>query len=181
MADFVYHGSPVQNLKEIIPYSKLMYATKDKITAVLYTIRRGPWRFFRTLGHEIGWVPFVVERYKGMFDDCYGGLSGSVYVLDAKSFKTDGSVSVVSDKPQPVIQEIKIEDIKDFLLNAEKQGKLKIYRYPNRPNTIPQDDSDLIKEILKMSKEHQTKIIKELKVLFPDLYLKNKDKFENNN
>lgn len=43
-----------------------------------------------------------------------------------------------------VIEEVEITNIWDYFKELEKQGELKIYRYPNRLKQYPSDDEDLI-------------------------------------
>ena len=178
MTNFVYHGSCVQGLSQIdLQNHRYIYAAKDKNIAALYMMRRGPWTLFRCFGHEKGHIPFFVERYPGQIDDFYKDVSGSIYVLETESFDDNGWC-VRSTEPQNVVREIKISNVKDFLLDIESQGDLKIYRYPNRPSFIPEDDSDLIDSILKLPKNLRLKKQQEFKDLFPDLYLENQDKLE---
>lgn len=172
---FVYHGSTVQNLTEIIPHkNRLIYAVKDKTISAMFIrdTRRGHGSFSRSIGHEQG-IPFIVERYKNALDDLYKNVSGSIYVLQDSSFMPDKlKWQMVSKDKQPVIQEIKINDVKEFLIDLEKQNKLKIYCYPSRPKFIPQDDSDLIKEVLSFNSPDK---LQEFQEIFPDLYEKHKE------
>lgn len=183
---FVYHGSPTSNLKEIIPQNhRRIYASGDMITAALFAVRRQNAQhglFARTIGCHTDGVPFICERYKSAFDDLYANASGSIYVLDAQQFDCDKHYFMVTTTaPQKIIREIKIENLKDYLLAAEKNKELRIYRYPNRPSSIPQDDSDFVKVCCKYN---SLSVLEEFKELFPDVYLKNKqelDKIQSNN
>ena len=50
----------------------------------------------------------------------------------------------MSEVPVNVIDEVEIPSVWEYLKSLEKDGELKIYRYPSRPNFYPTDDSDLI-------------------------------------
>ena len=177
--NYVYHGSTKQNLTEIKPKKNdLIYATKDKIICALFirNTKTGHGSFSRSFGHEKN-IPFVVERYKNALEDMYDEVSGSIYILDSQSFFEDKlKWQMVSQKPVQVIEEIKIDNVKNFLIDLEKQKLLKIYRYPEKPKCIPADDTDLVKEVLKFN---SLKKLYEFKQLFPDLYLEHKDALHN--
>lgn len=176
---FVYHGSSVQDLKEIKPMNHgQVYAAKDKIIAILFIVNRntGRYTYARTVGHlNDGTLPYIAERYANAFDDLYNGKSGSVYVLDDKFFCSDRPGVAMSRTAVPVVQEIKIPDLKQYLLDLENRHQLKIYRYPDRPSSIPSDDSDLVQMCQKFNSLDK---LQEFKELFPDVYQRNKDKFE---
>ena len=177
--NYVYHSSTKQNLTEIRPAkNNLVYATKDKIICALFMRNRktGHGSFSRSFGHEKD-IPFVVERYKNALEDMYDNISGSIYILNSESFFEDKlKWQMISKKPAQVIKEIKIDNVKNFLINLEKQKLLKIYRYPQKPKCIPLDDSDLVKEVLKFNSLEK---LYEFKQLFPDLYLEHKDTLDN--
>ena len=170
---FVYHGSQKQNLTEITPHHGVVYAATDKMIAALFMMRRGPWTFLRTIGRYNNREPFFVERYESAFDDFYDGVSGSIYLLDANCFNEsvyEGEY-LISKETQPVIKEIKIDNVKEFLSQAEKNKEIKIYRYPNRPLCVSQDDSDLIRRIKSCSSgDLQKRMLQELKSLLPLVY-----------
>ena len=177
---FVYHGSQIQNLTEIIPINhRPVFATPDKIISALFAINReaGHGTFSRTIGHiKDGTMPFIAERYSGAFDELYSGMSGSIYVLDDSNFVPYEKTKMfkVSRYSVPVIQEIKITDMKQYLLNLAVNNELKIYTYPTRPSTIPDDDSDLVQMCIRFNNPEK---LQEFRDLFPDLYHRNKEKF----
>lgn len=51
---------------------------------------------------------------------------------------------VISFFDEPVLEEIEIENVLEKLRIFQNEGRLKIYDYPNRPDNIPMDNSDLI-------------------------------------
>ncbi len=56
----------------------------------------------------------------------------------------------MSEVPVNVIDEVEIPSVWEYLKSLEKDGELKIYRYPSRPNFYPTDDSDLIEVAISM-------------------------------
>ena len=51
---------------------------------------------------------------------------------------------MVSEEPVPVLGEIKVPDVKAFLLQCEVEGRIRIYQHQERPGWIPLDDQDLV-------------------------------------
>lgn len=176
---FVYHGSSIQNLTEIKPINhRLVFASKDKRVAILFIVNRdsGRYTFARTVGAlNNGTLQYIAERYTNAFDDMYNGKSGSLYILDDKFFVQKNPGIMVAHTAVPVVQEIKIPDLKQYLLDLADKNQLKIYKYPNRPSSIPSDDSDLVQMCINFNSSEK---LQEFKDLFPDLYQINKDKFE---
>ncbi len=72
-----------------------------------------------------------------------------MYILDDTTFYKHNALGVgnneyVSEVPVKVKEEITIPNVWEYFKELEKEGKLTIYRYPNRPKKYPKDDSDLI-------------------------------------
>jgi hypothetical protein len=96
----------------------------------------------------------LVERKPGMFKKIFN-CSGYIYKLDASNFKenqTGWSAEVVSDKDEKVVSSEYIENIYDELIKLDKEGLLKLYLYPNRPDYVPIDNSALIPKVLRWYK-----------------------------
>lgn len=96
----------------------------------------------------------LVERKKDMFKDIFN-VSGSLYTLSGKNFisgKTGWSAEVVSEFDEKVIHEEYINNVFEKLKELNNKGELKIYLYPNRPNYIPKDNSDLISKVIRWQK-----------------------------
>lgn len=89
-----------------------------------------------------------------MFKEIFN-CSGYIYKLDASNFKsgqTGWSAEVVSDKDEEVVEVEYIENVYDELIKLNKEGLIKLYLYPDKPNRIPQDNSDLIPKVIKWQK-----------------------------
>ena len=86
-----------------------------------------------------------------MFKNIFN-TSGSIYKLNGKNFKenlTGWSEEVISNYDETVIDEKFIENVYDELIRLNKENKIKLYLYPNRPDNIPIDNSDLIPKVIK--------------------------------
>ena len=78
-----------------------------------------------------------------------------IFKLNAANFKknmTNWSIEVVSDKEEKVVDCEYIENVYNELLKFEKEGKIKLYLYPLRPEGVPLDNSDLIPKVIRWEK-----------------------------
>ena len=97
----------------------------------------------------------LTERYENALYEVYENKSGYIYTLDGTTFvegKTGYSEEIVSEKEVPVIRCEKVVDILLHILNYEKEDKIKIFRFPDRPSYIPADNSDLIEKAISIFK-----------------------------
>ena len=178
--NIVYHASPKQGLKLIIPkestmQKKFVYAVKEKDLAALFL---GRWMgdFSCKIGRdkETG-LPYICERFKGAFDKRYD-RSASIYWLDGGDFKEDQTMwkeEVVCDHKLTPIKEEKIANAKEYIIKLAKDKKLLLGLYPNKICNILEDNSDLLKQIKKlkksMSKEKVEDMLKAVKEYYPHL------------
>ncbi len=96
----------------------------------------------------------LVERKKDMFKDIFN-VSGSLYTLIGKNFisgKTGWKDELISEYDEKVIHEEYINNVFEKLEELNSKGELKVYLYPNRPNYIPKDNSDLIPKVIRWQK-----------------------------
>lgn len=61
----------------------------------------------------------------------------------------------VSEEPVPVLREIKVPNVREFLLQCEKEGRIRIYQHQDRPGWIPPDDQDLVERAVAWSQQGQ--------------------------
>ncbi|MCX4364996.1 MAG: hypothetical protein OSJ70_04410 [Bacilli bacterium] len=146
----IYHGSKEHDLKVLEPkkstHGTYVYATPDKVLAIHFSKRCGD-----DLTYDIGrfskntgpWE--LVEKIPGALEKMYANDS-SLYTLDDATFKDikTGFNEVVSDIPVAVIDEEYYASVYDAILSLEEAGLLKIYRYPNKPDVMPIDNSDIL-------------------------------------
>lgn len=125
--------------------------------------------------------PYIYEQFEGALEHAYAGQKGSIYKLDGNSFKdgqTSWSAEVVSEKAEPGIEEISVEDSLKFLFDLEKEGRLKIYRYPDRPKNRPKDKSDIINKAAQWTIELGESTLEQVKKYHPDVLPKVLEKIE---
>ncbi len=66
------------------------------------------------------------------------------------------------------MEEILVPNILSEIELMEKQGKIKLFRYPNRPCFIPADNSDLIDKYICFDKQRITGEIDSLLYVYPE-------------
>lgn len=147
----VYHGSKEHGIKRLEPrkstHGVYVYATPEKVLALNFSGRCGD-----DLTYDIGrfdtdkngpWE--LVENIPGAFEKMFAN-SSSIYSFSDKTFKNihTGFEEVVSEVGVDVISEEVCENVYAALLEAEKEGLVKIYRYPNKPKFMKQDGSDIL-------------------------------------
>ena len=173
----VYHASQVQGLKRIIPCrsthgQRWIYATRDPVMAAVFLGTRGG-DFTCAVGRDPGTgKPFICERFAGAFELRYAGIRGSIYVLPGERFvagRTSWDEELVCAIPMTPLEEIKIADAKDYLLELARTGKLIIKFYPEKIAGIPEDDEDLVYRAVIWSRRFGESVIEELRKYHPHL------------
>lgn len=61
------------------------------------------------------------------------------------------------------------KNILESLLHKEKKGNIMIYKYPNRPNFIPLDNSDLVDKYIGFYNSGNEHAINDLLSIYPEL------------
>ena len=176
----VYHGSKEKGLKRLEPrkstHGVYVYATPYKVLALHFSGRSGDDLTY-DLGHfstnKSGpWE--LVENIPGAFEKMYSN-SSSIYSFSDETFKDihTGFEEVVSEVGVDVVNEEYCENVYEGLLNAEREGLVKIYRYPNKPDGFKQDGSDILDKWrrykYKMSKVFSKNEFDRLVYLHPNL------------
>lgn len=156
---YVYHGSNISDLKVIKKHNSThmkewVYASYSKAIATIFLSKQGSDLFYSLSGDGKNYPVELVERKPLMFKKIFN-CSGYIYKLDALNFKenqTGWSAEVVSDTDEKVISFEYIENVYDELIKLDNEGLIKLYLYPNRPNYVPLDNSDLISKVLRWYK-----------------------------
>lgn len=174
MSKIVYHGSPNGNIEEFIPkksthQKSCIYATENKVVAFLF-MGKGNGDLDTRISRVNGKLE-LVERRQGVLENLYN-KGGYLYELDGTSFRHYDylwSLEVISfDKSIKPINKVYYKNILDTLNNEEKKGNIKIYRYPNRPNDMPIDNSDLIEKYVQFEKQGLKDSISKLIEVYPE-------------
>ena len=101
--------------------------------------------------------------------------SASLYTVLDNSFEDihTGFSELVSKETVDIKEEETIKTVYDKLKEFEKNGKIKLYHYPDKPESIPSDNSDLIEKQLmyqeKSQKDVTKKCFERLVLLHPEL------------
>ena len=179
----VYHGSKEHGIKRLEPrkstHGVYVYATPEKVLALNFSGRCGD-----DLTYNIGHFSVnkngpweLVENIPGAFEKMFSN-SSSIYSFSDETFKDihTGFKEVVSEVGVDVISEEYCENVYEGLLEAEKEGLLKIYRYPNKPAGMKPDGSDILDKWrfykYKMNKEFFKYEFDRLACLYPYLLSK---------
>ncbi|MBE6149256.1 MAG: hypothetical protein E7170_00855 [Firmicutes bacterium] len=147
----VYHGSKEHGIKRLEPrkstHGVYVYATPEKVLALNFSGRCGD-----DLTYYIGhfdndrngpWE--LIENIPGAFEKMFSN-SSSIYSFSDETFKDihTGFREVVSEIGVDVVNEEYCENVYEGLLKAEREGLVKIYRYPNKPICFKKDGSDIL-------------------------------------
>lgn len=157
--NYVYHGSNVKNLEFIKPHksthlNEWVYATYSMAIATIFLSPLHSDYYYYLSGNGITSDVVLVERKEGMFKKIFN-YDGYIYKLNGDNFKsgkTGWSAEVVSDKEEKVVSSYYVKNIFDELIEINKKGLIKLYLYPNRPDFVPQDNSDLIPKVVRWYK-----------------------------
>lgn len=155
----VYHGSKEKGLKRLEPrkstHGTYVYATPEKVLALHFS-KRCDDDLVYDIGHfstdENGpWE--LVENVPGAFDKMYYN-SSSIYSFSDATFKDihTGFTEVVSEVGVDVINEEECSNVWEGILEAERDGQVMIYRYPNKPDGFKKDGSDILDKWRKYKK-----------------------------
>lgn len=171
---YVYHSSRTQGLKVIEPRVSYhgkpwVYAMEKPEYCAVFLGEHG--NLINQIGFREG-LPYIAERFEGALEYSYKNKTGSIYTLDGSDFKTEMTSfgrEIVCDHSCEVINEEKIENSLEKILQLEAEGKIEIYRYPNLPRGLPPDKSDLIEDVVRLAKRPGSKILEDVKELHPDI------------
>ena len=158
--DVVYHGSNMHGLESLEPrkstHGRYVYATPSKVLAVLFSGRCGD-----DLTYSLGHFDFdrngpweLVENIPGAFEKMFSN-SSSIYTLDASNFRdlNSGFREVVSEEKVDVLDEEQYDSVYEAVFKLEEEGLLKIYRYPDKPQSLKQDGSVILDKFRKYKNE----------------------------
>ena len=173
---YVYHGSKIHGLTELIPHESThgtyLYATEDKNIATIMSQRCGDNQVYSF--HIVEGKYVLIERIPHAFDKMFD-TSCSIYTLDDSTFKNmhTGFNEVLSEERVKVLKEERIDYLMDKINEMVNEGLIEMYRYPNRPEFVPEDDHDLIDmmydRINKYNKQFSYRDLARVIFLHPDL------------
>lgn len=143
-------------------HGNYVYATPYKELAIIFSGRCGDdctYALYRNKKDE-PWI--IVERIPEVFNTMFNN-SSSIYTLDDTTFKNihTGFAEVVSEVGVNVNCEEYLESVYDAIKNLAREGKVKLYNFPNKPKEIPMDSSDLIDKQIRHLQRNSQPITKE--------------------
>lgn len=156
LPDTVYHSSSVSGLATIEPRigthgQPWVYATIDIAISAIFLSHEG--RDLSCASGLSNGEVYLYERWPGAFMKRYSGQSGSIYELTGNQFmsgKTSFSGEVVSESPARVNREHRIEDAAAYLHELASQSRIQLFMHDDRPGWIPEDDSDLVDQVVRV-------------------------------
>lgn len=174
MENVVYHGSPDPNLSKIEAHisthkKNCIYATKKLVVALTFMGKGNG--DLDTMLSSIGGNIILVERREGVLKSLYD-KEGYIYTLDGSTFSSYDYLwkeEVISFEPSiDIIDKTYYPNILTALEEEEKKGNITIYRYPNRPEYVPLDNSDLIDKYIKFEEKGLVGAIDDLLRIYPE-------------
>ena len=181
----LYHGSKESGLTRLDPHKSThgdyVYATKNKDLAVLFSARCGDDFTYALYGETENGPWVIVERIPGAFDKMFSN-SSSIYTVDNITFKdiNTGFSEAVSEVSVNTNSEEHIDNVYAEVMKLAREGKFKIYTYPNKPKGFSEDNSDLIDKQIRQLERDNKPVTKSsfsrLVLMHPNLIEKEKKK-----
>lgn len=158
MEGFVYHGSPKGDIEIFEPRESTqkgayVYATNRFEIAGIFGFKSSSLERSLCIFNPCDAVVFVTERLKDYFKN--NDKPVYIYKLDGKDFdyfdeNSWGKNEVRSPKAVKPLEIIKFESGLEMLKQFHKEGKIKLFLYPEKPDYIPENDYDLFSCVAKI-------------------------------
>lgn len=131
----LYHISPISGLKTLQPRvsshgKSYVYAVESPVMGLLFGARHDD--FDLLLDEDAAGVPMVYECYPNALEQVYAGKSCFVYSVEECDFLrgvTNWEPELVCEHEVAVLQEFPIGDLYQTLLEEERRGRVKLFRY----------------------------------------------------
>ena len=130
-----YHGSPIGNLKELIPFvsehqKSYIYFATNPLVALLYSVKPVPKPFsFYPYGFDQNNTLIYSEYFPNAFYELYNGKTGYLYEVDnlsAVENPTNINSAVVCENPIKIDNVTKISNVYEYYMQKEKSGEFRI-------------------------------------------------------
>lgn len=148
-----YHGRMEGDLTVINPHKckhnkAYVYASNNIALCIIFAVKRTGENI--TFGVNKFGKTYITEFYDGAFEDRFKNRVCYLYKLPKDKFKCETEyIELVSAKPVEVLDCVKIYDSASYLINLEKQGKLKINRYNNLSKKKKKETQEILRKALK--------------------------------
>ena len=159
---YLFHGSPKSNLKKIEPNesghgNNYVYAVSEPVFAAMFSLKNRGNTLVAMWRRNSEGVPCLYERKEGIFDTLFEGQESSIYVVEKKNFFQEKGMwasEYVSKKEEVVVDEVHIEDVREFLLELEKYKEFQLIKYEDREKYFPNIEEDEIKDTHALIKKY---------------------------
>ncbi len=150
-----YHCSPTQGLKILLPGKptvfqkpKAVYMTTLLPMALMYGIRNYEYTYGYTKEGQI----YLDEYFPNALEILYKDKSASLYICNPQDTQTTRIPNeILSSREVPVLEEIRIPDVMEALLEQKRLGALLIHRYEElsegQRNWIRRAEADSIRQM----------------------------------
>lgn len=178
--NYLYHGSKKQGLTGLETFDgghkkSYVYAVSQEAFAAIFINRIGG-SLVASWGRLDDGMPYYCERKKNVFDNNYSNEKGSIYVVNGSLFKHKDFLwkeEYISKQKIKPIKEIKIKNVKKYLLGLEAEGKVKIIYFKDRKKYFPKIDDDILKTAERLvDKYGYEKVISSIKKYQPQIVSK---------
>ena len=137
-----YHCSPIAGIKLLEPRKPRsfdkparVYMTTLISMALLYGVQNWEYTYGYTKEKEI----YFEEYFPNELEVLYKGRSASLYICRPETVESTAIPNeAVSDRAVQILEEIRIPDVYEALLEQEKLGNLSIIRYPEQSERMRQ-------------------------------------------
>lgn len=170
----VYYGSQNGEIEVISAVKNakgedVIYATDNEIMAlILSNPGKGDLDTVRVVLQD---KPILIERRAGVLEGLLN-KKGYVYELDGTMFNHESNlreyeVFAELENIKPT-KKVEYENVLEELRKLAKDGKLELYEYPNRPEQVPADNSDLIDKYVFYFNNGVTTALDDLLDVYPE-------------
>lgn len=132
----LYHVSTIPDLKILEPHvsthgKAYVYATSNLYFSLFFGGKESCGDFDGIYGLRLDKNrPYFYEAYEGALERRFDGAVCYIYEVDPSTFmsgKTSFKGEVVSEKPVKILNCKKVENLYDFLLKLNKEGKIELH------------------------------------------------------
>ncbi len=156
----VYHSSATGGLQVIEPRvgthrKPWVYATTDMAISAIFLAHEG--RDLSCASGLSNGEVYLYERWPGAFRHRYWLQRGSIYELPGNQFEasqTSFSGEVISERPAAVVSETRVDNAAQFLSHLADDGRMRLFMHADRPDWIPEDDSDLVDQVARIMSQN---------------------------
>ncbi len=135
--ELLYHCSPTAGITELQPHKPEFFDKPGRVCltalrpmALLYGVKHFEYTYGYTRDKEI----YYEECFPDALREIYSGKAASLYTCCKREDMEPTRIpnELVTELPVPVVEEIRIPDVYEALLEEERAGRLRIIRWAER-------------------------------------------------